>query len=114
MKAINKSKNITIITNVRVAKNPITRMVGLLLNSELPDNQGLLITPCKSIHSWFMRFTFDAVFIDKEGKVVHLIENMTPFNACMPVWNASKVLELPAGTINNKGISISDTILFED
>ncbi|MEW5819536.1 MAG: DUF192 domain-containing protein [Cyanobacteriota bacterium] len=112
MKAINKTKNSTIASNVRLAKNPLSRMVGLLLDSNLPDDTGLLIVPGKQIHSWFMRFTFDAVFINKEGNVIHLIENMKPWKCSKLLLKAKSVLELPAGTIAKTNIDINDKIEF--
>lgn len=112
VKAINTTKNIVIVSRVRVANNPVTRFLGLLPESHLPEDDGLLLVPCRSIHSYFMRFIFDAVFIDKTNKVVHLIENMKPWTASSYIWKSKKVLELPAGTISRKSIEINDIIEF--
>lgn len=112
MKAINKTKNVSIAEDVRIANNPFTRMVGLLLDSYLPQNCGLVIEPGKQIHSFFMRFTFDALFIDKNGIVVHLIENMKPWGASKLVLKSRKVFELPAGTIEKTGTEVGDEIEF--
>lgn len=113
MKAINKTKNTTIATNVKIANNMITRMVGLLLDSHLPEDKGLLIVPGKQIHSFFMRFIFDAIFIDKEGRVIHLIEKMHPWKCSKLVLKSKQVLELPAGTIEKSQTEINDIIEFE-
>ena len=113
MKAINKTKDTTIATRVRLANNIITRMVGLLLDSHLPEDTGLLIVPGKQIHSFFMRFIFDAVFIDKEGKVIHLIEKMHPWKCSKLMLKSKQVLELSAGTIEKTNTEIGDIIDFQ-
>ncbi len=46
-----------------------------------------------------MRFTFDALFLDREGRVLHRIEHMRPGRISKMVWGAKSVLELPAGKI---------------
>lgn len=113
MKAINKTKNNTVATRVKLANNMISRMVGLLLDSHLPEDSGLLIVPGKQIHSFFMRFIFDAVFIDKEGRIIHLIEKMHPWKCSKLVLKSKQVLELSAGTIEKTNIEIDDIIVFE-
>lgn len=111
-KALLKNKDTVIATNVKTANNIFTRTVGLLYKSSLPREEGLLIIPCRTIHSIFMRFTFDAVFISKEGEVVHLIERMKPFKATPIIWKAKTVLELAEGIISEKNIQLGDIIEF--
>lgn len=113
MKAINKTKANTIATRIKLANNIISRMVGLLLDSHLPEDSGILIVPGKQIHSFFMRFIFDAVFIDKEGNVIHLIERMHPWKCSKLMLKSKQVLELSAGTIEKANIELGDVIVFE-
>lgn len=61
-----------------------------------------------------MRFVFDAVFIDKNGKVVYLITQMQPWKVSPYIGKAKKVLELSSGIITEKNIQIGDTLEFVD
>ena len=53
-----------------LADSPVTRLKGLLGRSGLGANEGLLLTPAPAIHTFFMRFPIDAVFVDREMRVV--------------------------------------------
>jgi len=110
MKVINTSNQKTVADNVKVANNSISRFIGLLNRSHLEEGEGLLIIPCNSIHSFFMRFNFDAVFLDKSNKVKFLIKNMTPCKVSPVIFSAHSVLELPAGTIERSKINIDDAL----
>lgn len=73
--------------------------MGLMGRKGLPPGSGLYIPGCQSIHSFFMRFAFDAVFIDKQRQVVHLMHAMRPWRFSRMVWKAEGVVELPAGAL---------------
>jgi len=64
-----------------------------------PD-EGLWIIPCPMIHTFFMRFSIDVLFLDKELRVRHVVENMMPWRMSRWVFSAHSVLELPAGTLD--------------
>ena len=112
MKIVKKSNQNEIADNVKVANNPITRFVGLLNRSSLNKGEGLWIVPCNSIHSFGMKFKFDAVFIDKNNQVKHLVKNMDKWKASAIIFSAHSVLELPAGTIDSENIEIDDILEF--
>jgi uncharacterized membrane protein (UPF0127 family) len=60
----------------------------------------------------FMRFSIDAVFVDKQGVVVKLYRRLLPWLGLVPlVWRADKVAELPAGAIDRHGIRVGDQLL---
>lgn len=106
--AINVTRGTSLAHCARVAENPLTRTVGLLRDKSLAHGDGLWIVPCNSIHSFFMRFVFDAVFLDKELRVVHLVREMKPWRISKIVLAAHSVLELPPGTIAQTGTVIGD------
>jgi len=106
--AINTTRGIGLTECARVAENPWTRMVGLLRDAQLAQGDGLWIVPCNSIHSFFMRFVFDAVFLDKELRVVHLVAEMKPWRISKLMFAAHSVLELPAGAIAQSGTQLGD------
>ncbi len=108
----NITKNISLAKEVEVADSVRGRIKGLLGRRSLPAGTGLLLKPCNSIHSCFMRFDFDAVFISDSLKVVYMIEKMRSFRISPVVRQAGMVLELPAGTILKTGTEIGDRLLF--
>ena len=71
--AINVTRGVTLASRARVADTLLTRVVGLLRDRGLADGDGLWIVPCNSIHSIAMKFDFDAVFLDRDLRVVHLM-----------------------------------------
>jgi len=114
LKAVNQSGAGVIASKIKIADNFVTRLVGLLNRKNINDDEGLLIIPSNSIHSFGMRFDFDAVFLDKNNKVVHLIEKMKPCRVSPLVKNSKKVLELAPGVIGTANINIGDVLNFED
>jgi uncharacterized membrane protein (UPF0127 family) len=86
------------------------RSVGLLGQASLAPGAALWIEPCQSIHSFFMRFRFDVAFLDREGRVVHLIQSMPPWRASRIVTRARAVLELPAGVLAATGTTLGDRL----
>ncbi|MBW2700015.1 MAG: DUF192 domain-containing protein [Deltaproteobacteria bacterium] len=87
-------------------------MKGLLGRDGLDDGEALYITPCTSIHSFFMRFVFDAVFLDKQNRVLHCIHRMKPWRLSRLVPSAAGVLELPAGKLEATGTRVGDVLEF--
>lgn len=86
------------IVRVKLANSFQSRLVGLLNKNGLPEGEGLLLTPCNSIHTIFMRFCLDLVFLDRERKILKIVENVRPFRLITPVANCFQVLELAAGS----------------
>ena len=109
----NSTKNNIIADKVNIAKTFLTRSIGLLSKTSMPKDEGLIIKPCCSIHTFFMRFPIDVVFIDCKNMVVALYENVLP-NRILPIhFSSLYVIELAAGQIANKGIEKKDIIRVE-
>ena len=85
----------------------------MLGTSSLEAGDGLLIEPCQSIHSFFMQYPFDALFLNRGGRVVHVIHAMKPFRLSRHVFSGHSVLELPAGVIATTGTEKGDQIRWE-
>jgi uncharacterized membrane protein (UPF0127 family) len=97
---------------LEVASNFFTAGLGLMGRARLPENGGLLIHGCNGIHMMFMRFPIDAVFVDKQGRVLKTYERLLPWIGLVPlVWGADKVAELPVGTIRRHAIKPGDQLL---
>jgi len=109
---LTKQDGVVVAEPLEVAKNFVSRGMGLMFRSRLSENGGLLIHGCNGIHMMFMRFPIDAVFVDKKGKVVKLYRRLPPWIGMVPfVWRADKVAELPAGAIDRHGIRVGDELL---
>jgi len=111
MKLFNKTKNKILAEKLEIADNFSARTKGLLGRQGLSPGEGLHITRCDSIHSFFMRFSFDAVFIDKKNIVCGLEEKMQPWRVKFCV-GAKSVIELPAGAIALSGTEKEDLLEF--
>ncbi|HEY5996442.1 MAG TPA: DUF192 domain-containing protein [Candidatus Deferrimicrobiaceae bacterium] len=95
------------------ASNFLGRLKGLLGVEELVPGAGIWIHPCNSIHSFGMRFEFDALFLDAEGQVVGAYSRYQRNRISRIHRNARGVLELPAGIIEATGTEVGDAIVFE-
>jgi uncharacterized membrane protein (UPF0127 family) len=86
-----------------LAETPFARLRGLLGRRGLPVGEGLLLRPAASIHTWFMSFAIDAVFLDRSDRVLKVSSMLEPWrmSSCR---KARAVLELPAGEASRRGI----------
>ena len=84
------------------------RMVGLLGRQALPCDQGVLITPCNQVHTCFMRFPIDVVFLDKTDRVLRICAGLAPWRLSPLVFRARSVLELAEGV--SKGIVVGQQL----
>lgn len=113
MKVYNSTQNKEISDNVKMADNFFTRSIGLLSKKSLSEGEGLIIKPCCSIHTFFMRFAIDVIFVNKKNEVIALYENVSPWRV-LPIHPTSYyVIELPAHSISNKNINKGDLISLE-
>ncbi len=114
MKVYNSTQNNLIADDIKVADNFITRTFGLIPKESLNEGEGLLIKPCCSIHTFFMKFAIDVLFVNKKNEIVALYENVKPWRI-LPIHTASHyVIELSAGRISNKNIQKSDIIQIDE
>ena len=87
------------------------RLKGLMFRRELLPQTGLLLCPCPQIHTCFMRFAIDVVFVDKQDKVVDVLENFKPWRMSKFYPTARRTLELPAGTLQGN-VHPGDELIF--
>jgi uncharacterized membrane protein (UPF0127 family) len=64
---------------VAVADNPWTRMKGLLGKQDMQQGHALLIRPCSSVHTFFMRFNLDVMFLDRQHRVLKVVKDLKAF-----------------------------------
>jgi hypothetical protein len=92
-----------------IADSAFTRMRGLLGRKSLDRGQGLLIRPTWSIHTWFMRFTIDVAFLDRELRILKIKQQIRPWRAAAR-WRAHSALELPAGECDRLRLKVGDRL----
>jgi uncharacterized membrane protein (UPF0127 family) len=93
-----------------VATTPWARMRGLLGRDELPRGEGILLRPAGSVHTFFMRFPIDVVFLDRDGNVLKVREHMKPWRTAS-CRRARMTLELAAGEASRRGITVGDRLV---
>lgn len=84
------------------------RMRGLLGRDGLGERQALWLAPCNSIHTFFMRFSIDAVFLDRKKCATAIYHDMKPWRHSWIHWTAAAVVELPAGRCEALGLKVGD------
>ncbi len=99
MKIINLTKNTILADEAKMANNFFTRLVGLLNRRSLNKGEALILTPSNSIHSLFMRFSIDVIFLDKAGKVIGVLPSFKPFRLSRIYFNSHSVIELSENTL---------------
>lgn len=100
--------------DILLADNLWTRLIGLMFKEEPPQKaKGLLLQPCNSIHTFFMRYPLDVVFLDSQNKTVKIIRGLRPWRMTWIYFRASKTLELPAGELT-QAISLGDVLEVEN
>jgi uncharacterized protein len=92
-----------------VAHTMFARMRGLLGKRGLESGEGLLIRPAPSIHTFFMRFPIDVVFLSRQGEVLKVAERVPPWRA-RSCRHSHAVLELAAGEAGRRGIAVGDRL----
>ena len=87
-------------------------MKGLLGRRALSQDEGLLLEPASTIHTWFMRFPIDVVFLDRELRVLRVAESVRPWRFAAK-RGAKSVLELAAGAAGRAGLRVGDVLRAE-
>jgi len=108
--AVNITRNKTLASTLLVADTFCRSLLGLMGRRHLPLGEGLWINPCQSVHSMWMRFPIDVVFLSSHRSIIHLVENMKPFRITKYVSAAESVIELPARTIAKTQTRVGDRV----
>ena len=109
----NADRDTVLATRGRLASSYIDRLFGLMGRKRVEDGGGILLTHSASIHSFFMRFRFDAIFLDRDGRVVKIVPTMRQWWIAFGGRGAKDVLELPAGAAASTNTQPGDLLVFE-
>jgi uncharacterized protein len=107
--AVNITRGTVLASRLEVAGTGETRRKGLLGRNNLEPGEGLWIAPCESVHTFFMRFAIDLVYLDRKHKVRKVRHSVGPWriSACI---TAHSVLELPAGSVRATQTELGDMV----
>ena len=112
MAVIRKEDGTVVCAQCVVADSAWLRTKGLLGRASLDEDEGILLRPGSSIHMFFMRFAIDAVFLDKELRVVRVAADLKPWRMASKL-GAKAVLELPHGRCARAGVVEGDLLVLE-
>jgi uncharacterized membrane protein (UPF0127 family) len=109
----NRTRNTILADAAEVADTSEKRRTGLLKHERLDPGQGLWIVPCESVHSFFMKFAIDLVYLDRDSRVRKIRHRMVPWrvSACL---SAHSIIELPAGAVAASGTQAGDQLEMEN
>lgn len=113
VRILNPDKSTVVAEHVELATSFFTRLRGLLGRKGLSVGQGMLIRPTDSIHTFFMQFPIDVIFLDRSDHVLHIIPNMRPNRISPLVRRGRTVIELPAGALAHSNTQIGDHLTLE-
>ena len=95
-----------------LAERGLARMRGLLGRDALAPGTGMLIDSAPSVHMFFMRFAIDVVFLDRDRKVVRVVQGLRPWRIA-GARKAVAALELPSGAAAEAGLQVGDVLVVE-
>jgi uncharacterized membrane protein (UPF0127 family) len=111
--ARNATRGTVVADRVVVAESILTRLRGLLGTHALPPRHGLLLRPCRQVHSFFMRYALDLLFLDAHNRVLRSFSDFAPNRVSPLVRGAAAVLELPAGALADIEVGPGDQLSIE-
>lgn len=112
MRALNRSSGKELARKLLIAGTAFSRAKGLLGRDALLEGEGLLIRPCKGIHTFFMKFPIDVVFLDKNNRIIETVENIPPHRMTNVLFLATSAIELPAGTVLASESAVGNEVAF--
>lgn len=111
LRVSNLTRNTVLATSMEVANTDSKRRKGLLGREGLSSGEGLWLCPCEAVHTFWMRFPIDLVYLDRKNRIRKLKSDVRPWrlSACL---RAHSVIELPTGTIRATQTQPEDILEF--
>jgi uncharacterized protein len=109
----NRTRGSTVAANAPLANSYFSRLMGLMGRKPLPAGEGLIIEPCSSIHTCFMRFPIEVLFVDRAHRVLRATAAVQPWRFGPIVPQAHYVVELPAGAVAASNTQVGDVLEWE-
>ncbi len=105
-----KMTNEILFSDLKIARTSVERNRGLLGHAPLQDSEAMLIERCRWIHTFFMPFAIDCVYVDRRLQVVSIVENMRPGRLGWPQWRARSVVEMAAGAARRLNFQVGEEL----
>ncbi|WP_295359524.1 DUF192 domain-containing protein [uncultured Succiniclasticum sp.] len=99
---------------ILIADSFATRFMGLMFRKKLPAATGLFLAPCSSVHMCFMRFAIDVVYLDKDFKIIKVVNHLNPWIGISICHKAWAVLEMTAGEAGRCGCEVGKKLVVEN
>ncbi len=96
------------------AQSFLDKLFGLIIKKKLITKEGFLLYNCNSIHTFWMRYSIDVIFLDTDGEVLAIFSGLKPFRVTPFIKNASHALEMISGSVDENFLGTGDIIQFED
>ena len=113
--AFNRTRQVVLAREVTRADTHWSRLRGLVGTpaSRFSGGQGLWLVPCRGIHTLAMSYPIDALYLDRNNIVVHLVQKLAPWRFAPVKVSAATVLEVPARTVAETNTQVGDQIEFQ-
>ena len=108
----NPRHGVTVVRELMLALGPGSRLRGLLGRPPLQAGQGLLLRPCRQVHTFFMKYPIDVVFLDRTGQIVAMAARLAPWRVSRYEAGACCVLELAPGQAVAPAVSVGQQLVF--
>lgn len=112
VRILNVTRSTQLANRAEVAGSGVKRSKGLLGRTGLAPGEGMWIIPCEAVHTFFMQFPLDLIYLDKKHCIKKVKTNVRPWrvSACL---SAHSILELPVGAIRESHSQPGDLVQFE-
>ncbi len=107
---VNKSTGTVLAERAQPARSFGRRLLGLMGRKQLPQGTALVLSPCRQVHTCFMRFPIDILFLDRRGVILKTLLRLAPWKMSPYVRGARQVIELPSGVIAATATAEGQTI----
>ncbi len=102
MRCFNPKTQEVFANDLKMNNTYFSRLIGLMFKKSLAAGSGIVLKPCTQIHTCFMRFNIDVIFLDENLQVLHVIENMPPWRVSPLFLKSRYTVELPARTLKGR------------
>jgi uncharacterized protein len=114
VRAVNTARARELGGRIGVADTWWLRLRGLGGRTAVAPGEGLLLTPCRAVHMFGIRFTLDVIFLDAGNRIVAAYRGLGPGQRTRWHRGARAALELPAGTLATTGTEEGDVIEYQE
>ena len=114
MRITNRTRHTVLGVKVEPAGSFWSRLRGYIGRPQPKQGEGILLVRCDAIHTWWMDFDLDVLFLDEKGRVIDVVRSLRPWKRTRRVPGACYVLEVPVGTIDSSGTRVGDELTWQD